>query len=623
MKKFLPLLLLVAFCCVLTFALSSCGECTHPNMQKTELEASCTQAGKTNYTCPDCGISYNDDVTAPKGHKFEGVITPPTCQDGGYITYTCTCGQSYVSDHLDALGHDYSKEFYTIAPTCTELGYSFYACSRCDHSYTADYVKPTNHNLSRTTVEPTCTEQGYISYKCADCKYAFDSDHKAPTGHDFADGAKITAPTCKDHGYTTYSCRNCDYSYVSDFTEPSGHTYTEKSVKATTCNETGITVFACECGDEYSVITEPTGHSFSRLVTMPTLSDMGYTEFSCQNEGCGFTYTGELKFYSDILPDAYADSSDVLAKGIDVSYHNYKKDANGQYIPLDWQSIKESGIDYVIIRAGYTSKETGAFEVDETFELSYVGAKAAGLDVGAYFYTCATSVEDIVIEANLLINLLHGKQFEYPIYLDLEDEGTYLTEDKTALLGISKARLNQMCVEFFSTLQRAGYYTGLYVNDNWLYTIIDTDSAISNFDIWYARFPGVEAPVWNPDKSEMPFGMWQYSDKGSIDGVGEPFDINLCYKDYPSIIKTGGFNGYESDIKFPDSQKTFIIVTYPYVNVRSVWELSDNSNILGQAVFGDKLEVIEIREDCAKVYYNDQEAFISKNPAYVTILEII
>jgi len=360
---------------------------------------------------------------------------------------------------------------------------------------------------------------------------------------------------------------------------------------------------------------------------MPTLSDMGYTEFSCDR--CDYEYVGDLRFYSDILPDAYANNDEIVAKGIDVSYFNYQKDENDNYIPLDWEAIKTSGVQYVIIRAGYSAQSDGSFHVDETFELSYLGAKAVGLDVGVYFYTCARNVNDIEIEANLLLNLLKGKTFEYPIYLDLEDE-SYLNEEKTQLLGIDAATLNEMCVKFFTVLQRSGYYTGLYVNHNWLNNFIDTEEALSRFEIWYARYPDAiedQAPVWNTEENGAHLGMWQYTDSGYI---GEnKFDFNYAFKNYPEIIKQGGFSGYGENIKFPDSEKAYVIVTYDEsvrIRSKSDYYVTDgydsNLDVITSVNKGTRFEVINKTDAYVEIRYNGQTAYITANPIYVSFLEI-
>lgn len=573
---------------------------------KTVTEPTCTTEGSTLYKC-ECGYSYMSDVKAPLGHSYQKTVNPPTCTLGGSTTYSCKrCDNSYVSDLTDAKGHTYETEI--VAPTCTSEGYTVYTCD-CGYSYNDKFTKPLEHTFSEDVTPPSCTAEGFTTYTC-ECGYSFTSNYVAPTEHTLSE--TVTPASCTAQGYTTHSCE-CGYTFTDTYTPPLGHAYVPEVLSEASCTDVGITEYACTCGESYSVTVEPYGHQYKKEVYMPTLSDMGYTVYTC--ETCEHTYTGDLSFYGEIVPDAYAESTTVFAKGIDVSYHNYRQDSDGNYISLDWEKIKNSGVSYVIIRIA-----DAAVGIDPTFEKSYTEAKAAGLDVGFYFYTRATNKKEITLEANLVLSALEGKQFEYPVYLDLEDE---------ELRGLGSSILGEMCVTFFTALQRAGYYTGLYVNDEWLYNVIDTETALSRFDIWYARYLGLEEgeqAVWNEETQGSAFGMWQFTDSGMIEGVDHTvFDFNYCYKDYPLIIKEYGFNGYEGDLKFFDTDRSFVWVTYQgSIKIRSksdyftTEEYDSELDVIGYAEYGLRFEVIEQNELYTAIRYDGNTAYISANPEYVS-----
>ena len=111
-----------------------------------------------------------------------------------------------------------------------------------------------------------------------------------------------------------------------------------------------------------------------------------------------------------------------------------------------------------------------------------------------------------------------------------------------------------MCLTFFSTLQKEGYYTGLYVNNEFLFNIMQTENMIELFEIWYARYPSDDPLEWNPDDLESRvrdtekygehLGMWQYCQSGSLPPIATVVDFNYAYKDYPTLIKSYGFNGF-------------------------------------------------------------------------------
>ncbi len=504
--------------------ISSYVKPTGHDFRDSVISPDCEKPGYTVHICNKCDFQYIDEYTAALGHSFDEETVAPSCTEQGYTVYSCKCGYSYESDYVQTKGHDLVVEI--TDPTCTEQGFTTYTC-KCGYTYVSDFVTTLEHSYNEETTSPTCIEPGYTQYTC-ECGLSYRSEYVAATGHSL--NKTIIAPTCADQGYTSYVC-DCGYTYVSDYTSPKGHTYTSTVVNPI-CSEAGYTVNVCNCG--YSVnsnFVSATGHDFEKKITMPTVSDMGYTEFYCIV--CKMSYKGNYRFYSEILPNgAYADSTTVKAKGIDVSIWNHPTNATGVPLQFDWNAIKNEGVDYVILKAGstYSGKEY-------TFDIDYEGAKAAGVDVGVYFYTYAKTVSQIKSDAKQLLDILDGKQFEYPIYLDLEDE---------SLRDIEPSVLTEMCMAFFTILQENGYYTGLYVNHDWLYNILQTEKMLDLFEIWYARYPqNVSGYVWDVNLYGDHLGMWQYTDKGSLNSIPNiSFDLNYAYKDYPAIIKELGFNGY-------------------------------------------------------------------------------
>lgn len=111
-------------------------------------------------------------------HEYESVVTPPTCTDEGFTTYTCTkCGESYVDDKVAALGHDYSSVF--TPPSCTVEGFMTYTCTRCGDTYTENTAAALGHNYGvRVTTEPTCKKDGVKTYTCTRCDDSYTESFK-------------------------------------------------------------------------------------------------------------------------------------------------------------------------------------------------------------------------------------------------------------------------------------------------------------------------------------------------------------------------------------------------------------------------------------------------------------
>jgi GH25 family lysozyme M1 (1,4-beta-N-acetylmuramidase) len=245
-----------------------------------------------------------------------------------------------------------------------------------------------------------------------------------------------------------------------------------------------------------------------------------------------------------VFEGAYADSTEPLAHGVDISYHNHPTDDAGSYLPLDFEAIRASGFDFVILRAGSTPREVDGVAkggLDPVFEMNYQAAKAAGLDVGVYFYTYATTKEDTLRDAALLLEWLDGKELEYPVYFDMED---------ACFDALSRRERTDLCLAFISALQERHYFTALYTSNNWLTNYLQTDKVTFLFDIWYARYPlGTGPYVWDTEKYGDHMGMWQYTQSGIISAVSSTtrFDFNYAYKDYPAIIRGLGYNGLGKD----------------------------------------------------------------------------
>ena len=434
-----------------------------------------------------------------------------------------TTAPSQEVQKTEAHVHEFSEWETVVAPTCTRSGIAKRSCLGCDRSE-EKLLTTVEHTLVKTVVAPTCTDDGYTLLKC-DCGYEEKHEIKPKLEHKFV--KTVVAPTCTDDGYTLFKC-DCGHEEKTEIISELGHTFTH-TVVPPTCEDDGYTEHSCTvCSHSYSdTIVDATGHSYKITERIyPTILTKGKMSYLCH---CSSSYT-EYISYSDILPSAYVSSSTVLANGIDVSRWNHNIDANNTYLPIDWDAVKASGVDFVILKAGST---TGGIE--PTFEMDYAGARAAGLEIGAYFYTYSKTVDEVKNDVKNLLGWLEGKKFEYPIYFDLEDP---------SIEDLPQTVISDMCAEFISMLQANGYYAGLYSNHNWLHNILDKETVFSTYEVWYARYPLTDDPVWDEKNYGKQLGMWQYSDNGSVDGIDWPVDLNFAYKNYKEIMERWGLNGF-------------------------------------------------------------------------------
>ena len=200
--------------------------------------------------------------------------------------------------------------------------------------------------------------------------------------------------------------------------------------------------------------------------------------------------------------------------GIDVSRH---QDV------IDWSKVKT---DFAILRAGFGRR---ASQKDSLFERNYAGAKAAGIPVGAYWYSYAKSAEEAREEANACLQVLQGKQFEFPIYFDVED-GTQGS--------LGKAVLTAMCEAFCDTLEKAGYFAGVYASTYWFTGKLDHARLAGKYTIWLADYRAGYNKTLKRD-------IHQYTSNGHVEGISGRVDRNTCTRDFPAIIKKAGLNGFD------------------------------------------------------------------------------
>lgn len=201
---------------------------------------------------------------------------------------------------------------------------------------------------------------------------------------------------------------------------------------------------------------------------------------------------------------------------IDVSHHNGV---------IDFDRVAAAGVWGVILKAG--GSDAGTYK-DSTFERNYNAAKKAGLHVGAYYYVGPRFLTktDGRADANRFKKILAGKQFDLPVYLDLEEP------PKGKKPGVTKA-----AISFCETMEEACYFTGIYGSDLSTFSdLVYRDQLEGVYTLWVARYGS--AP------KATRYDVWQYSSKGKIPGINGYVDLDYCYTDFPHLIRRVHKNGY-------------------------------------------------------------------------------
>lgn len=194
--------------------------------------------------------------------------------------------------------------------------------------------------------------------------------------------------------------------------------------------------------------------------------------------------------------------------GIDVSQYQGA---------VSWTSVKNSGIQFALLRTGKDSAQTTP-QTDPTFLSNYTGATAAGLKVGAYHHSDALTEQEAVAEANYCLSILGGRKLDYPVFMDVE-------QPEQAALAAD--RISAVAAAFCRTIEGAGYRAGVYSYADLLGSKL-TGSALNSYEKWVAHV-GVSEPRYSGS-----YGIWQYSHTGTAAGIAGAVDLDYSYRDYPN-----------------------------------------------------------------------------------------
>lgn len=202
-------------------------------------------------------------------------------------------------------------------------------------------------------------------------------------------------------------------------------------------------------------------------------------------------------------------------KGIDVSRHQGN---------INWEKVKAAGVEFVMIRAGYGMESD---QVDGKFHANIQAAQKLGIECGVYWYSYALNADEALREAKLCYNTIKDYKLSYPVSFDIEDPSQK---------HLTKAQISEITKTFCDYLESKNYYVSVYSYASML-TDKMTDAVLSDYDIWVAHV-NVDKPSFS-----KPYGMWQYSWTGRVNGITGDVDLDYAYKNYPYIIKNSKLSG--------------------------------------------------------------------------------
>ena len=294
--------------------------------------------------------------------------------------------------------------------------------------------------------------------------------------------------------------------------------------------------------------------------------EMSYYE---QNDlANSFRYTdGQMKDRGDANYAARATTNSgwpndpkAICKGIDVSYHNGT---------IDWKRVKQSEVEYAIIRCGYGTNDKN--QDDKKWEENVKGCIDNNIPYGVYLYSYADTVEKASSEADHAIRLLQGKKLKYPVYYDLEEDKL---RDK-----ISKQTIADIAQTFCDKLSAKGYTVGIYANKDW-FTNYLTDRRFNNWTKWVAQYNTV-------CNYKGKYDMWQCSSTGRVPGISGNVDLNYSYSPFENSYGSGNTNNGGTTNKYSDGLNEIEGELYYFKNNRI------DTSYSGLAQYGNEWYYIE------------------------------
>ncbi|MCR5254488.1 MAG: glycoside hydrolase family 25 protein [Acetatifactor sp.] len=209
---------------------------------------------------------------------------------------------------------------------------------------------------------------------------------------------------------------------------------------------------------------------------------------------------------------SYTDGEKTIThKGIDVSKFQGDK--------IDWNEVASDGVEFAILRAGLRGYGSGKLVEDETFKDNAKNAAAAGIHVGAYFFTQAINEDEVKEEAQMLFDLLEGCDITAPVVVDVEK----INDDTARMNALTPSERTDLVIKFCEMIENAGYKPMIYHNMEMSLIMLEMER-LEQYDKWFAYYnPNFYYPY--------EYKVWQYSEKGKVKGIKEPVDLNISFEE--------------------------------------------------------------------------------------------
>ncbi|MFI3173214.1 MAG: GH25 family lysozyme [Eubacteriales bacterium] len=298
--------------------------------------------------------------------------------------------------------------------------------------------------------------------------------------------------------------------------------------------------------------------------------------------------------------------------GIDVSHYQGN---------IDWEKVAGAGIEFAMIRVGVRSSSSGEIEEDECARYNLQEAIANGIQVGAYFFSSATTEEEVLEEVTFLCDILDGYGITYPVAFNCENYDS----ENSRQYGMSVEERTSLANYFLEEVENRGYVGMFYASKsemtddlNWMASELEL-----NYKIWVAQYKSnAEASISESPEYSGEFAVWQYTNQGTVEGIDTDVDMNIAYfscsnvasplEDGSAIIVDANL---EVGVEFEEVNES--VTPKEEVNVRSTMDQDSTSNVIGSLINGDVVTRTGIGDNgWSRIEYNGGTAYVVSQ--YVT-----
>lgn len=236
------------------------------------------------------------------------------------------------------------------------------------------------------------------------------------------------------------------------------------------------------------------------------------TSAAAGNEGSGAEVT---------VAGVSEDEVSGVTMGIDVSKYQGT---------IDWGKVRESGVEFAMIRVGYRAKSTGEIFEDPTARYNMQEAQNAGIMIGAYFFSSAVTQEEARAEASFTRDIIAKYKITYPVAYNCED----FQSSDSRQYGLDITARTSLACAFLDEIASAGYTPMFYASKGELEGSAqwDTQTLAARYKIWVAQYPDKPYPETNATNYSGTHDMWQYTSQGIVAGISRKTDVNLAYFKY-------------------------------------------------------------------------------------------